>query len=116
MSAPTLRYLRANPHLAHLIARACLDGPAELVERAAPDPERLAAIVAPIAQWLGRLGLSKTLDPHIVNALASVAFLGWVVFRPLLDTGFGLPEDADDQLEAALEKLDALVAAGALSR
>lgn len=109
MSAPAFRYLRRHPHLARLVARACLDDHGALMARAAPTPERLADIVAPIQALLDRMGLGATLDAHVVNGLASAAFLGWFAFRPLLESGFGLPEDADDQLETALARIDALV-------
>src|SRR3954469_13548264 len=48
MSAATFAYLRAHPELARLVARACLDGPQELLSKAAPPRARLEAIVAPI--------------------------------------------------------------------
>src|SRR5438105_15303177 len=41
MSATTFSYLRAHPDVARLVARACLDGPHELLARAAPPRARL---------------------------------------------------------------------------
>lgn len=110
MSAASFAQLRARPELAEVVARACLDGPVAVVKQAAPSPERLEELVAPTRRTLERLGLSDVVDPHVVNALASGALLGWFVFRPLFDSGFGLPSDADDQLAALLERVDALLA------
>lgn len=110
MSAATFATLRANPGLARLTARACLDGPRELLELASPEPERLAQIVEPIRAALRRMRLADTVDAHLLNALASAAFLGWFVFKPLLREGFGLGPHADDELSALLERLDRLVA------
>src|SRR5262245_3297630 len=50
MSAPTFAYLRAHPEVALLVARACLDGPKELLSRAAPPRGRLEDIVGPIRE------------------------------------------------------------------
>lgn len=105
MSAPTFAYLRAHPELARITARACLDGPPELLERAAPPPARLEAIVAPIKKALK----GAPIDPYLLNALASATLLGWIVFQPLLQKGFGLPADADDQLAALFDLLDRFV-------
>jgi AcrR family transcriptional regulator len=105
MSAASFGYLRAHPELARIVARACLDGPAELLTRAAPPPARLDAIVTPIKKAFPQV------DPYVVNALASAALLGWFVFQPLLQKGFGLPADADDQLARLMEQLDQLIEA-----
>jgi AcrR family transcriptional regulator len=102
MSAATFAYLREHPELARLTARACLDGPDELLARAAPPRARLEAIVAPIRKALK----GAPIDPYLLNALASATLLGWFVFQPLLRKGFGLPDDADDQLAALLDLLD----------
>jgi TetR/AcrR family transcriptional regulator, repressor for neighboring sulfatase len=109
--AATFAYFRAHPDLPRLVARACLDGPAELLAHAAPPPARLAEIVRPIRRALEQAGASELVDPHVVNALASAALLGWFLFRPLLKRGFGLPADADEQLEGLLARVDALLAA-----
>jgi len=103
MSASTFGYLRAHPELARLVARACLDGPHELLARAAPPRARLDAIVAPIRKKI------PGVDPYVINALASAMLLGWFVFKPLLQKGFGLPGDADEQVAAICENLDRLV-------
>jgi AcrR family transcriptional regulator len=103
MSAATFTYLRAHPELARLVARACLDGPHELLAKAAPPRARLDAIVSPIRKKI------PGVDPYIVNALASAMMLGWFVFKPLLQRGFGLPPDADDQVARLCETLDWLV-------
>lgn len=111
MSAWTFSYLRERPELARVAARSCLDGPPEIVEHAAPSPERLEAIVAPLRAMLQRMGLAQAIDPHVLNGLATAALLGWFVFEPMLRHGFGLPADADDQLQAALARLDTMVVA-----
>jgi AcrR family transcriptional regulator len=108
MSGPTFAYLRAHPEVAQLVARACLDGPRSLLAKAAPPRARLDEIVLPISHALHRAGVG-TIDPYLVNALASAALLGWVAFRPLLERGFGLEPDADDQLAELLALLDRLV-------
>jgi TetR/AcrR family transcriptional regulator, repressor for neighboring sulfatase len=112
MSASTFAYLRAHPEVARLVARGCLDGPHQLLDIAAPPPERLDAIVAPIRETLERAGLGA-LDAHLLNGIATCALLGWFAFKPLVKKGFGLPADADDQLARLLELLDATVARAA---
>jgi TetR/AcrR family transcriptional regulator, repressor for neighboring sulfatase len=113
MSATTFAYLRGHPEIARVMARACLDGPTELTALAAPSPERLAEIVAPIRRALARAGLDDTIDPHVLNALFSAMFLGWFVFQPMLAHGFGLPADADDRVADLMALVDALLPAGA---
>jgi AcrR family transcriptional regulator len=108
MSAATFAYLRARPEVAQMVARACLDGPAELLAHAAPPRARLDEIVGPIAVALDRAGAGD-LDPYLLNALASAALLGWFAFQPLLQKGFGLPRNADDQLARLLELFDRLI-------
>jgi TetR/AcrR family transcriptional regulator, repressor for neighboring sulfatase len=107
MSAATFDYLRAHPEVARIVARACLDGPADLLQKAAPPRARLDDIVAPLGAAFARIGLQ--VDPYLVNALASAALLGWFAFQPLLRKGFGLPPDADDKLAALLGALDGFV-------
>jgi AcrR family transcriptional regulator len=110
VSGWSFAYLRANPEFATLVARACLDGTSELLATAAPPPERLDAIVERVRAGLDRAGLGGTVDPHLLNAVATAALLGWFVFRPLLKKGFGLPRDADDRLAALLQLLDQALA------
>lgn len=110
MSAFTFRYLREHPEVVRVVAQACLDDQGDLLAAAGPDPERLAEIVAPVQEALGRAGFEGTVDPHVLNAVAISAILGWFLFSPLLYAGFGLAEDADAQVEGLLELLDALVA------
>lgn len=110
LSAWSFDYLRRHPEIALVVARACLDGPRDLLALAAPPRDRLEAIVAPIGAMLAGFGLEGEVDPYLINALASVAFLGWVVFGPLVRTGFGLPPDADEQLVGLLRRLDDLLA------
>jgi len=109
MSAATFLFLKMHPDVPRLVARACLDGPAELLHHAAPPPRRLGEIIRPIRVALDRLGLGAELDPHVVNALASAALLGWFLFRPLFKKGFGLPHDADKQLYLLLGRLDRML-------
>jgi AcrR family transcriptional regulator len=111
MSAATFAYFRAHPEIAAFVARACLDGPRALLAHAAPPRARLAAIVAPISAALEKMGMAGQIDPHLVNALASAALLGWFVFQPLLASGFGLPADADEQLARLLALVDQLLLA-----
>jgi AcrR family transcriptional regulator len=108
MSAATFATLRQRPELARLVARACLDDLKDLLGPAAPPRVRLEEIVRPIRAAAERAG-AKDVDPYLLNALASSALLGWFVFKPLLEKGFGLRKDADDQLAALLARLDALV-------
>jgi hypothetical protein len=93
-----------------MVARACLDGPHDVLALAAPTPERLEAIVAPIRAWLARLGLGQEINPHVVNALGTSALLGWFVLRPFLAASYGLPEDADDQVAEIARVIDRLFA------
>jgi AcrR family transcriptional regulator len=110
MSATTFAYLRTHPGVALLVARACLDGPKELLAKAAPPRARLDDIVEPIRTALARVN-ARTVDPYLANAVASAALLGWFAFKPLLKKGFGLPNDADDQFLELLERLDTFVEA-----
>jgi TetR/AcrR family transcriptional regulator, repressor for neighboring sulfatase len=110
MSASSFAQLRARPELARVVARACLDGPGVVLEQAAPSPERLEELVAPVRRALERLGFGEAVDPYVLNGLATAALLGWFVFKPLLGDGFGLSADADDRVAALLERLDAVLA------
>jgi AcrR family transcriptional regulator len=111
MSAATFATLRKNPAIARLVARTCLDGPRDLLALASPPRERLEEIVAPIRAALARSPLAAHIDPYVINALASAAFLGWFAFKPLLEKGFGLPKRADNQVAALLSLVDRLVVA-----
>ncbi len=108
--------LREHPEMATLVARACRDGPRALLRHAAPPPALLEALMARLAPVVARLpplpGMRRP-DPRVVNALWTAAILGWHVFRPVLDAGFDLPDDADDQLAALVGALDRLVDAAA---
>ncbi len=106
LGAFTFRYLRGRPELVRILASACLEGRTELLEAAAPHPDRLCEIVASVRAALDRLGLASALDPSVLNAYAIASILGWLLFRPLLGQGFGVPKDADDQVEELLELLD----------
>ena len=110
MSAFTFRYLRDHPEIVRIVAQACLDGNTELLRAASPDPERLEVIVAPIREAMSRVAVVAGVDPYLLNAFAISSLLGWFLFHPLLEAGFGLPADADSQAEALLRLLDLLVA------
>lgn len=109
LTASSFAYLRGHPQLVTLVARACLDGPDELLAIAAPAPARLEAIATRIRAALARAHLEHAVDAHLINAFATAALLGWFAFQPLLRRGYGLPDDADDRLAALLAMLDRLV-------
>jgi AcrR family transcriptional regulator len=111
MSASSFAFLREHPELVQLVARACLDGPAELLAIAAPSPDRLETITDQLRAALERVRMDKMIDAHLANAFATAALLGWFTFRPLLRRGFGIPPDADDQLAKLLATLDRFVVA-----
>lgn len=100
--------LREHPEIARVLARMCLDGPHDLLPVAAPPPERMEQFVAPIRAALLRAGL-EGVDPYTVNALGCATLLGWAVFRPLLDAGWKVPPDADEQLARLAPLLDAFM-------
>jgi TetR/AcrR family transcriptional regulator, repressor for neighboring sulfatase len=104
--------LRAHPEMAILVARACLDGPGELLGYAAPPPALLDALVdrlGPVVDRLPPLPGGARVDPRVVNALWTAALLGWHVFRPMLAAGYRLPVDADDQLAAIVRAIDRML-------
>jgi AcrR family transcriptional regulator len=107
------RMLRANPHIAVIVARACLDGPHDLLEAAAPPPAVMQQLIARLRTSLARLPLAGAIDPNLLNAFFTSAMLGWFAFRPLFAAGYGVPADADDQLEAIIARLDGLLDAAA---
>ncbi|MHC4829403.1 MAG: TetR/AcrR family transcriptional regulator [Planctomycetota bacterium] len=92
-----LQQLIAQPQIARLVARCCLDGPQDVLAEAAPSEDQLEEMLAPIEGTLATLGLAGLVDPPVLNAICVSAMLGWFTFRPLLDRGYGLPEDADEQ-------------------
>jgi AcrR family transcriptional regulator len=101
--------LQSSPEIARILARCCLDGPRDLLPLAAPPPEVLEQCVAALGKALGGLGLQGRLDPYVVNAMGVAALLGWVVFRPLLEAGFGLPEGAEHKGAEVARLLDELM-------
>jgi AcrR family transcriptional regulator len=109
LSAWSFDYLRRQPEIARVMARACLDGPPDLLALAAPTRSRLDEIVAPIRAALESIGLVAAIDPYLLNGLASAMFLGWFVFKPLLESGYAVPADAEAQIAALLVRLDALL-------
>jgi hypothetical protein len=46
----------------------------------------------------------------VMNALGSAALLGWFVFRPLFERGYGLPKKADAEVEKLVRAIDRLLA------
>ncbi|HTJ47616.1 MAG TPA: helix-turn-helix domain-containing protein [Kofleriaceae bacterium] len=106
--------LREHPELAILVARACLDGPSELLAIAAPPPALLEQLADRITPALRRLGMRPG-DAHVVNALVTSALLGWFVFRPMLEAGYKLPARADDSLAQTIALLDHLLDANSAS-
>ena len=106
MSAFTFRYLRDHPEVVRIVARACLESRTDLLRAASPDPARLEQIIAPLCEAMARTGIDTGVDPHVPNAFAISALFGWFLFHPLLEEGFGLPFDADEQVEGLLQLLD----------
>jgi AcrR family transcriptional regulator len=96
--------LRAHPELAVLVARACLDGPHELLTYAAPPPALLDALLDKLRPFARQAGV----DPAVINAGWTAAMLGWHVFAPMLRAGYRLPADADDQLARLVASFDKL--------
>jgi AcrR family transcriptional regulator len=110
MTAWSWALVRERPELARVLARMCLDGPKDLLAHAAPPPERIDAFVAPVRALLERAGLAGQVDPYLLNALGCATLLGWAIFRPLLDAGWKVPPDADEQLARLAPLVDALMA------
>jgi AcrR family transcriptional regulator len=104
------RLLERSPEIARVLARCCLDGPRDLLPLAAPPPEVLERYVRPLREGLERLGLAGRIDPYVLNAMGVAALLGWVVFRPLFEAGFGLPEGAQLKGAEVARMLDEVVA------
>ena len=102
--------LRERPEIARIVARCCLDGPRDLLELASPPREVLEQFVAPGKAALRRLGLEGALDPYVLNAVGVAAILGWIVFKPLLETRYGLPPDAEEKVTQLAALVDAIVA------
>ena len=103
-------FFRKNPALARVLARVCLDGPRDLLALAAPPAEIRAGRVAAIRRAVERAGLAGAIEPRILNARAVVAVIGWFVLRPLLERGFELPPDADEEVARVLALVDRIVA------
>lgn len=109
LSARSFAVLLENPLLPVVVARTSLDGPRDLLKLAAPPPARLAELVAPMRRLLAAVGLD--VDPHVVNALGTAALLGWFVFRPLFEKGYGLPKKADAEVRKIMEAIDRIMRA-----
>jgi TetR/AcrR family transcriptional regulator, repressor for neighboring sulfatase len=107
LSSRSFETVRRHPALARALARACLDGPADVVALAGPRPAELDAIVAPVREALERAGLARRVDAHVLNAFIASGLVGWFVFRPLL-RAYGIPRDADDRLAELMRLLDEL--------
>ncbi len=105
-AASTFRYLSERPELVRVLAQACLDGEQELLEAASPTPEHVCAVVERIQAGLDGLGLAATPDARVLNAAGVAAMLGWVLFKPMLQIGYGIDEHADEEVLGLLELLD----------
>lgn len=101
--------LRARPALAAAVARLALDGPADLLEQASPPDFHLDRAVARLEAFAARYPIAGGVDPHVINGFFAAAMLGWFAFKPLLELGYRIPDDADDQLATLLEMLDRLL-------
>jgi hypothetical protein len=109
LSAHTLRYLTERPELVRVVAQACLDRDESLLSAVSPHPERLCEIVDAVKSLMDTMSLPVTVDAKVLNAYAISSILGWILFKPLLEAGFDLPDDADAQLTQSLELLDMLM-------
>src|SRR5687767_12590248 len=83
LSSRSFETVRRHPALARALARACLDGPADVVALAGPSAAQLEEIVAPVRAALERAGLARRVDARVLNAFVAAGLVGWVVFRPL---------------------------------
>lgn len=115
--APTATHfynlLRERPALAVACARLCLDGPHEALERAAPPREHVEKTVKEVERFGKRIGMPPSFDGWVVNGFFAAAILGWFAFRPLLEAGYRLPEDADERIGELMRAIDALLASAA---
>ncbi len=105
----TAALLRNRPEIARILARCCLDGPRDLLPLAAPPPDVLETYVAPVRAAMARLGLGDADDAYVINAAGCAALLGWVILRPLFESGWGLPADTDERFARIAAILDRLL-------
>lgn len=108
--------LRARPALAAAVARLALDGPTDLLEQAAPPDFHLDKAIARLQSLAERVPIVGQVDGYVVNGMLAAAMLGWFAFKPLLELGYRIPEDADDQLARLLQMLDQLLDGSLSSR
>jgi len=101
--------MRERPALAAAVARLCLDGPKDLLEQAAPPEFHLEKAIERIQAFSGRFPVVSEIDGYVLNAFLASALLGWFAFRPLLELGYKIPDDADDQVAKLLAMLDQLL-------
>ena len=111
-AATFFQLMRERPALAAAVARLCLDGPKDLLEQAAPPEFHLDKAIERINAAAENLPVAKAVDPYVLNGALAAAMLGWFAFKPLLELGYKLPDDADDQLVKLLTVLDQLLDAG----
>jgi AcrR family transcriptional regulator len=111
--APTATHfynlLRERPALAAACARLCLDGPHEALQQAAPPREHVEKTVGQVERFGQRLGMPPAFDGWTVNGFFAAAILGWFAFRPLLEAGYLLPDDADERMGRLMNAIDALL-------
>ncbi len=105
-AATTFRYLTERPELVRVLAQVCLDERSDLLEAASPHPEHVCAVVERIQEGLDGLGLAETPDPRVLHAAGISAILGWILFKPMLEVGYGIGETADEKVLGLLELLD----------
>jgi AcrR family transcriptional regulator len=108
-AATFFQLLRERPALATAVARLCLDGPKDLLEQAAPPEYHLDRAIERIQALAERLPFAREVDGYVLNGVLAAAMLGWFAFKPLLELGYRIPEDADDQLVKLLTLLDQLL-------
>lgn len=108
-AATFFQLMRERPALAAAVARLSLDGPKDLLEQAAPPDFHLDKTIERIQALTDKFPPAKEIDGYVLNGFLAAAMLGWFAFKPLLELGYRLPDDADDQLAKLLAMLDQLL-------
>ena len=110
IASRTFALLAASPEIPRVVARACLDGPHDDLALAGPTPDELSEITRPIDRALRAAGVTGV-DGHVVNGLVAAALLGWFVFRPVLERGYGIHRGDDEKVARLLAQIDTLLSA-----